>query len=309
MRFLLDRGVQQVRILDNLSVGQRSALPEHSLLTEEDLASGTRPTSPLELVVGDIMNANLVNRAAASADVMVHLAANAGVQLSIDDPLADMIVNVQGTVHCLEAARRNSVRRFVFASSGAPIGEVQPPIHEELPCHPTSPYGASKLAGEGYCSAYSRSFGVGAVALRFGNVYGPGSGHKTSVVAKFLRNALDGHPLEIYGDGCQTRDFVYIDDLLDAIFRAGSVPGIGGEVFQIATNSETTVNQLAQLIVDLFEGRGLPRPALKHSPLPVGDVRRNYSDVTKAEKTLGWRARVPLAEGLERTLDWFCDRV
>ena len=133
------------------------------------------------------------------------------------------------------------MKRFVFASSGAPVGEVKLPIHEELAPHPVSPYGASKLAGEGYCSAYYRTYGLETVALRFGNVYGPGSTHKGSVVAKFIRQALAGETLEIYGDGTQTRDFIYVDDLIKAIWQASRVPNIGGEESQIATNRETTL--------------------------------------------------------------------
>src|SRR5262249_16844775 len=154
--------------------------------------------------------------------------------------------NVVGTLNYLEACRRLGVRRFVFASSGAPIGDCEPPLHEEMPGHPVSPYGASKLAGEAYCSAYRHSFGIETVALRFGNCYGPLSSHKNSVVAKFIRQALAGQPWEIFGDGCQTRDFIYVQDVTDAIIRAATVEGIGGEVFQIATNSETTVLELAE---------------------------------------------------------------
>ena len=139
---------------------------------------------------------------------------------SVENPRLDMECNVIGTLNMLEGARMHKVKRFIFASSGAPIGECEPPIHEEMAPHPVSPYGASKLAGEGYCSAYFRTFDVETIALRFGNVYGPGSGHKNSVVAKFIRQAMQGETLEIYGDGKQTRDFIYIDDLIQAICLA-----------------------------------------------------------------------------------------
>src|SRR5262249_33340561 len=178
-------------------------------------------------------------------EVGVHLAANGGAAASFAAPRGDCMNNVVGTLNCLEACRQHSVRRFVFASSGAPIGNCEPPLHEEMPAHPVSPYGASKLAGEAYCCAYQRSFGVETVALRFGNCYGPFSSHKSSVVAKFIRQALAREPWEIFGDGQQTRDFIYVQDITDAILRAATVEGIGGEVFQIATNSETTVLELA----------------------------------------------------------------
>jgi UDP-glucose 4-epimerase len=168
-----------------------------------------------------------------------------------------------------------------------------------------SPYGASKLAGEGYSSAYSRSFGIDTVALRFGNCYGPLSGHKGSVVAKFIREALIDSPWDIYGDGGQTRDFIFVDDIAAAIELAASVGGIGGEVFQIATNTETPVLELAQKLSRILKARGIPVPPLRHQPSRTGDVRRNFSDTTKAATRLGWEATVPLDEGLRRTIDWF----
>ena len=239
-------------------------------------------------------------------DVIVHLAANTGVGPSVEDPRADMENNVIGTLNMLEAARQNHVNRFVFASSGAPAGECEPPIHEELPPHPVSPYGASKLAGEGYCSAYSRTFGVETVALRFGNVYGPGSGHKSSVVAKFIRLAMAGKPLEIYGDGTQTRDFIFIEDLVGAILLSARKPGIGGETFQIATNKETTVGEMVEILVPILENTGIPCPKVIHGEKRLGDVQRNYSDTTKALEMLGWQPETTLAEGLRSTIEWFC---
>ena len=163
-----------------------------------------------------------------------------------------MEANVIGTFNMLEAARQNNVKKFIFASSGATIGEVEPPIHEEKVPRPVSPYGASKLAGEAYCSAYYLSFGIKTVSLRFANVYGPLSKHKNSVVAKFLKQAFSGETLEIYGDGSQTRDFIYIDDLIQAIILSVK-SDVGGEVFQIATFKETTVDEIAKKIKNLIE--------------------------------------------------------
>ncbi|MFA5371212.1 MAG: NAD-dependent epimerase/dehydratase family protein, partial [Sideroxydans sp.] len=190
-------------------------------------------------------------------------------------------------------------------SSGAPAGEVEPPIHEELPPHPVSPYGASKLAGEGYCSAYKRTFGIDTVMLRFGNVYGPGSVHKSSVVAKFVRRALAGEALEIYGDGTQTRDFIYIDDLIDAVLLAATVQGIGGEAFQIATSRETTVGEMAEKLVTSLKVVGVPDVRLVNAEIRLGDVKRNFSDTTKAKHRLGWQAKIELDEGLHKTVSYF----
>jgi UDP-glucose 4-epimerase len=307
IRRLVDHGDHSIRVYDNLSVGRREdlqAIAPFEQSAPEDL--GEVPDDGIDLIVGDVRNADLARRAAQGADVIVHLAAQAGVPTSVEDPRHDFETNALGTFNVLEAARSQDVGRFVFASSAAPIGECEPPIHEEMACSPKAPYGASKLAGEGYCSAYHGSFGLDTVALRFGNVYGPRSGHKSSVVAKFIRRALEGKTLEIYGDGQQTRDFIHTDDLTRAIMLAAIQDGVGGEVFQIATNSETTINELTDLILDaLSEETGLDDVDVQHTDPRKGDVRRNYSDTTKAEEILGWVPEVPLIEGLRRTVRSF----
>jgi UDP-glucose 4-epimerase len=237
-------------------------------------------------------------------DVVVHLAANTGVAPSIADPRFDCSTNVIGTFNYLEGARCAGVRRFVFASSGAATGEMEPPIHEKVPTRPLSPYGASKLAGEAYCSAYANSFGLETVALRFSNVYGPGSGHKQSVVAKFIRHALDGEALVIYGDGGQTRDLIYIDDLVEAIRLAATRSPLSGEVFQVATSRETTVLELVDALSRALAAEGAPVPGIRFEPGRPGDMRRNYADTSKAKTLLGWQAVIDLAEGLPRTVRW-----
>lgn len=300
-------GAAQVRVLDNLSVGTREALNTVSPYVEVPVSSGP-PSNPVELVVGDVTDAETVAAAAEGADVIVHLAANTGVGPSVADPRADCIANVLGTFNCLEAARHQGAPRFVFASSGAPVGEVEPPIHEELAPHPVSPYGASKLAGEGYCSAYWHTFGVETVALRFGNVYGPASTHKSSVVAKFLKDGLTTGRLEVYGDGSQTRDFIFIDDLVSAIRLAATTRGVGGEVFQIAANTETTVSELAERMVALLDQHGVSGVEVHHSAPRLGDVKRNYSDTRKAAERLGWRPAHSLDEGLARTARFFLEQ-
>jgi UDP-glucose 4-epimerase len=259
----------------------------------------------VELLVGNILDEELALHATQGMQVVVHLAANTGVEPSIMDPRGDCMTNVLGTLNYLQAARAAGVKRFVFASSCAPVGECTPPMHEELAPHPVSPYGASKLAGEAYCSAFYRSFGVETVGLRFGNVYGPLSGHKSSVVAKFIRQAMQGEPLEIYGGGHQTRDFVFVTDLVRAIRQAAIVAGIGGEIFQIATSAETTVSELVQLLLPILASQGVPQVSLIHGAPRLGDVLRNFSDTSKAQRVLKWKAEVELAEGLNRTVRWF----
>lgn len=309
IRRLRSQGRYAIRVLDNLSVGTLEDLESVTPVVEVGVNEETALEPPIvdhcQLVRGDILDDRTALRVTKGLDVIVHLAANTGVGPSVEDPRADCLANVIGTFNYLEAARMNKVPRFVFASSGAPAGEVEPPIHEELPPHPVSPYGASKLAGEGYCSAYNRTFGIDTVALRFGNVYGPGSTHKSSVVAKFIKRALDRQPLEIYGDGTQTRDFIYIDDLIEAAIRAATLEGIGGEVFQIATNKETTVGEMTELLLEVLQARSIRDVTLINGETRLGDVKRNYSDTSKAKRRLGWSAQTSLSEGLTKTTDYF----
>jgi UDP-glucose 4-epimerase len=298
-----------IRVIDDLSVGSREDLSNVCGFSECKPQVLTAPDDEkVQLIIGDIMDEELALQVSHGIDVIVHLAANTGVGPSVEDPRSDCMSNVIGTFNYLEAARVNKVSRFVFASSGAPAGEVDPPIHEEMPPHPVSPYGASKLAGEGYCSAYFQTFGIDTVALRFGNVYGPGSLHKSSVVAKFIRQALAGETLQIYGDGNQTRDFIYIDDLINAILLATTKEGVGGEVFQIATNRETTVGEMTQWLVAIMKDKGFDGIRLINSEARLGDVMRNYSDTSKARALLGWTTQVDLDEGLRKTVNYFLEQ-
>jgi UDP-glucose 4-epimerase len=297
-----------VRILDNLTVGTRDDLRLVCEFTEKPVSAISGPPAEgVELVVGDIRDAEACMKAVEGVDVIVHLAANTGVGPSVENPRLDMESNVVGIFNVLEAARCTGVGRFIFASSGAPVGEVEPPIHEEQPARPVSPYGASKLAGEGYCSAYYRTFGIRTVSLRFGNVYGPLSLHKNSVVAKFFKLALAGETLEIYGDGSQTRDFIYIDDLVQAVLRAAQT-STGGEAFQIATFRETTVNEIAEQMKEIVEAETGKTVTIIHGSERLGDVKRNFSDITKARTVLGYEPRFNLREGLRATFQYFIDR-
>ena len=312
VKHLLHQDPCLIRIVDNFTVGTRDDLARVCDFKEVDpsrmdamAGQQAEADKTVQLIEGDILDPELAERVTRGFDVIVHLAANTGVGPSVENPRMDCETNVIGTLNYLEAARKNCINRFVFASSGAPAGEVEPPIHEELPPHPVSPYGASKLAGEGYCSAYFRTFNVETVCLRFGNVYGPYSGKKDSVVARFIKQALAGEPLEIYGDGSQTRDFIYIDDLIQAIQLAAEKKDVAGEIFQIATSRETTVNEITQLIVSELEKKQIKGIEVRFSQPRKGDVKRNFSDTRKAGKILGWYPQTDLSRGLRQTLDWF----
>jgi UDP-glucose 4-epimerase len=225
-----------------------------------------------------------------------------------------------GTFNVLEAARTNGSERFVFASSNAAVGEQSLPINEEMACQPLSPYGAGKLSGEALCSAYFHSYGLNTVSLRFANVYGPYSEHKTSVVAKFIRRVKDGKPLEIYGDGRQTRDFIHAHDICQAMYLCltgsqlpsnKSVDILWGSVLQIATAVETKIADLANAVVKSAKSRGLDPPQIVFRNERKGEIKKNYSVIERAKRLLGFCPQVTLEEGLEQVItgtilvEWF----
>jgi UDP-glucose 4-epimerase len=282
---LVERGVA-VRVLDDLSVGRA-----------EDIAG-----FGAELVVGDIRDAAAVDRSLDGVDVVVHLAAHTRVIESIENPALNFDVNARGTLTMLEGVRRRGgIRRFILASTGGAIlGDVEPPVHEGMPARPLAPYGAGKLACEGYCSAYFGSYGIPTVALRFSNVYGPWSYQKGSVVAAFFKRILANQPLVIYGDGRATRDFLYVGDLCQAILAAAT-HDCGGQVFHIAAGQETAVGTLARLMLEVT---GAPVP-IHHEPARRGEVQRNTALITHAKAILGWTPTMPLEEGLRDTWAWF----
>jgi UDP-glucose 4-epimerase len=289
----------EIQVLDNLSVGTKKNLEEVCDLkvSKENKKSGQN----VFLHVGDIRNYEDCFQAAQGMNSIVHLAANTGVEPSVEDPRMDLENNIIGTFNLLEAARNSGVQKFIFASSGAPAGEITPPIHEEVPPHPVSPYGASKLAGEGYCSAYSRTFGINTTILRFGNVYGPRSMHKSSVIAKFIRKALAGEVCKIYGDGTQTRDFIYIDDLVNSILLALKFEG-QGEIFQIATGTERTISEIAEILRKELNVHRISM-RIEHTDKRLGDVNRNYADISKAKTILGWEPLIELSAGIKKTVE------
>lgn len=253
----------------------------------------------IQEVNGSITDREALRAAIPGHDAIVHLAAQSGVPTSLEDPENDCELNVLGTLRPLDVARELGVKRFVFASSNAPLGRQTPPSTEDKAPLPVSPYGASKLAGEAYCLAYHGSFGLQTVALRFANVYGPFSAHKTSVVAKFIRSIKRDGKLELYGGGDQTRDFVYVGDLCRAIVLALK-SDVGGEVFQIGTGIETSISRLAELLATV-SSTGISTTA---APPLRGDVKRSRSSIDKITSVLGWEPRVDLEQGLQETWKW-----
>ncbi len=303
IRRLMDEDeAHRIRVIDNFTVGTRDDLGSVCDFVETN--SYVANSDKVELWVGDVRDPELALKVAQCMECIVHLAANTGVIPSIEDPRGDCEVNVIGTFNYLEAARQNGAKKFILASSGAPLGEQLPPISEEKVPKPISPYGASKLAGEGYCSAFFGSFGLHTVALRFGNVYGPLSTHKGSVVARFIKQALAGQTLIIYGDGNQTRDFIYIDDLINAVLAAAGTD-LSGEVFQIATHKETTVNEIAEMLKTIIESKTGNAVNLSYADARAGEVLRNFSEISKARELLGWEPKWSVEEGLEATVEWF----
>jgi len=284
---------QRVTVLDNSVVGDR-----------HDLARiiGNTDNENLDIIEADTRHVLLHANRLRDVSRIVHLAANTGVQPSIIDPVSDEENNVQATHRLLQVARELKVKRFVFASTGAVAGQVESALSEDLAPHPRSPYGASKLACEGYCSAYFHAYGLPTVSLRFSNVFGPGSHKKNSVVAKFTRAAIIGEEIEIYGDGSQTRDYLFVDDLVAALVAALLSPTPGGEVYQIASGTSTSLSDILDMLRDAWRRYGLAEPTVTFKPWRHGEVVKSSVDITKASSTFAWRPTRELKSAIAETV-------
>ncbi|MGI8595349.1 MAG: NAD-dependent epimerase/dehydratase family protein [Solirubrobacteraceae bacterium] len=285
---LLARGAR-VAVVDDLSTGRRENL-------DGALAAGAN------LYEADIRDADATRPIVAHErpDAVFHLAAQIDVRRSVESPALDARVNVEGTINLLDAALGAGARRFLYASTGGAIyGEAgRVPTPEDAPVTPLSPYGQGKLAAEGYCMLFERLHGLSIAALRFANVYGPrqdplGEG---GVIAIFCGRAASGGSATVFGDGHQTRDFVYVSDVVDSLLAAADGDARGA--FNVGTGRETSVIELAGALREV-SGAELP---LEHEPARPGEVVRSCLDASLARRALGWKARVGLAEGLERTL-------
>ena len=293
-------GANLVRVLTELDLVR-------SIRVVDDESSGCRGAiapCDVEFVKGDIRDRDLMRRALRNIDAVVHLAADTSVIESLADPMKSFDVNVAGSFQLLMLMREAGVSRLVNASTGgALLGEATPPVHEEMIPRPTSPYGAAKASVEAWCSAFAGSYGLESVSLRFSNVYGPMSLHKGSVVATFIRRILDGAPLVVYGDGSQTRDYVFVDDLCEGVVAAMTAGRSGA--FQLGSGIGTTINRLIEEITKVIDSGY--RPRVRYEPFRVGEVRHNWTDVRKARDELGWTPRTSLPAGLARTWSWFRD--
>ena len=286
VRYLAGRGATDIVVLDNLSAGRTAA----------DLPSG------VEFRQGDFADGGTLAAALRGVEAIVHLAALSGVIDSIEDPAPSFEINVAGSFRLLEQARRAQVRKVIVASTGgALLGEVTPPISESMAPSPMSPYGASKLALEGYCSAFAGAYGLSCAALRFSNIYGPFSPHKKSVVAAFMKKALAGQPLVVYGDGTQRRDYLYVGDLVRGIETA-IARGVTG-TYQLGSGRPTSLRELIAAL-EVVCGQSLE---VDYRPARRGEVHSTWCDISRASKGFGFAAPTAVSEGLRSTWEWFVE--
>ncbi|OQY80827.1 MAG: hypothetical protein B6D40_12185 [Anaerolineae bacterium UTCFX3] len=287
VRGLLERG-DRVRVLDNFSTGKRGSLDGLDV----------------EIVEADLRDASRLTEACRGVETVFHQAAFVSVPQSMQEPLDCFDVNVTGTASLLEAARKHGVKRVVFASSAAVYGDSDAyPLSEETPLHPLSPYAASKRVDEIYGQLYTASFGVEVVGLRYFNVYGPRQrpdSQYAAAVPIFIRRLLDNKPVTIFGDGGQTRDLIFVGDVVRANFAAAAHPSAPGGVFNICTGNETRILDLVEILQDLFPSA----PAPEFAAPRAGDIYRSIGSPQKAAETIGFRAEVSLTDGLMKTAEW-----
>ncbi len=284
----------QVRVFDDLSTGKLENLSE--------------VRSRIEFVQGDLRDRDAVSKACHGTEYVIHEAAWRSVPKSMADPVGYTDVNVMGTAHLLDASRESKVKRVVSVSSSSVYGETdQMPLREDYPARPISPYAASKLAAELYCGLYARGFGLETVSVRYFNVFGPRQSLDNDyavVVPKFIACLLRKESPPIFGDGRQSRDFTYVENVVEATVLASQTPGVSGEVLNVALGEEHTVLELLEQLNQIME---LSIPPAFEPPRP-GDVLRTYADSSKAQRLLKWKGRVSFTEGLRRTVEWFAQR-
>ena len=291
VRHLLAKG-ENVTALDNLSTGLAENLPPEAKLVEMDILDEDLPK-----VV-----------AAGAFDAIVHLAAQTMVDTSIKDPLLDTRENLLGTVHVLEAARAANVKRVIFASTAAVYGDVKEddlPVREAQPTLPLSFYGLSKLSVEKYLEMYEKLYGMEYVVLRFANVYGErqGDGGEGGVISIFAKAVAEGRDITIYGDGEQTRDFVYAGDIAEGILAALRTEEVNA-AYNLSTQTETSLRELVSLLAEIRGREIVP----KYGAEREGDIYKSMLSNSRARRGLDWQPATTLAEGLRRTYEYFCGK-
>ena len=289
---LLNDGLDVVA-LDNLFTGKLENIKTHL------------DNSHLHFVKGDMRTRSVLNRSVTQVDCVFHLAAIASVPFSVKDPLLTNDVNVTGTLNLLKACSDSGAKRFVFASSCAVYGEPHClPLDEKHSTLPISPMAVSKLAAEHYCRIFHETYGLETVILRLFNVYGirQSLGDEGAVIAKFIERLSNKAPLVIYGDGSQTRDFVHVNDVVEAFVLASQKEKAAGDVFNVGSGTSTTVNDLVKVLQNAT-GRHLE---VKYEKPRLGDIKHSFANIEKAKKTLGYKPKVSLNLGLKTLLKKSC---
>lgn len=291
-RALLARG-EQVRGVDNFSTGRRENLEEIF--------------DAIDLHEADLLDLDAMHKACTGVDFVLHEAAIPSVPKSVIDPLGSNRANIDGTLHLLLAARDAKVKRVVYAASSSAYGDTPTlPKHEAMKPDPISPYAVAKLAGEHYMVSFFRCYGLETVSLRYFNVFGPRqdpSSPYSGVLAKFITLMLRGEQPTIYGDGEQSRDFTFIDNVVAAnLLACQAPPSVAGQIFNVATGRRVTLNETFRLLQGLTSFTGKP----KYGPERDGDIQHSLADIGKAENAFGYRPTVNFEEGLRRTVEWYC---
>jgi UDP-glucose 4-epimerase len=293
VRGCLERGYE-VRVVDDFSTGRR-----------ENLAG---LEGDVEVVEGSVTDLETLRRLSMGCATLFHLAALPSVPLSVEDPVRTHVVNATGTLHALEAARQSGLPRVVYASSCAIYGKAeQMPISEEMPARPASPYALQKYLGELYAERFVELYGLEVVSLRYFNVYGPRQssvGGYAAVIPQFLEALAKGEPPNVHGDGGQSRDFVYVRDVVEATLSAAGAPAnVSGRVFNVGCGKQVSILDLLDAVARAV-GREEVRP--EFAPSRPGDLRHSVADVRSSADFLGWRARTPLDAGLADTARFSC---
>jgi UDP-glucose 4-epimerase len=285
-------------IVDRLS-------PDNKVIVLDNLFTGLlsnleKSKERISFVKGDILDKKLVKDIVANVDFVFHLAAHVGNIRSLEDPYLDMDVNIKGMLNLLEACRTTNIKRLIYSSSAAIFGEAKYlPIDENHPLMPESPYAVSKLAAEKYAFAFYTVYGIPTTCIRYFNIYGPrqGSSEYANVISIFLNRTKKGEPLTIFGDGEQTRDFVFVDDIVNANLLAATKPTAVGEIFNIATGEATSVNRIAEIIKEI-SGR---ESQIDYAPPRAGEVRHSRANIEKARKLLSYNPQTELKRGFRLT--------